>query len=641
MSRSTRINLIIGAAILLILATPFLIPLNMYRGEIEAAASRALSREVHIKGPMHLTFYPAVGLSVSDISVANVAGAHDPQMITADGLVVGAELIPLFSGRLQVTGLTLDKPVIHLEVTKTGMPNWSFSKEPDSKKPADAAALNRIGFSHLDVNNGSVTYYDAGSGKSAALTDVSLSLNMPDTTRPTLALPLTLNGDLTYNNEKLKVDGRLDNFGNIMSAKTTGGRLSIGSNVINAEFTGQFGGDGSLSGALKLGAHSVRSLAAWLGNPLPAGNGFGLMALEGQFSARDGVYTLHQTHLAFDQMNLNGDIVFDTTPDVLTMKGHLAIDRINTQPYLAPGANNDTVNAAKVKAANPEAPLSLGGLKAVNADLSLQVGELLLPQIKLEQALIRASLENGVLKADMNKVNVYGGTGSASLTVDASGAVPSFKSTLDVKDINVQPFLLQMMNVKNITGKGAVRYELASHGTAEKEIVKNLGGKSEVRFTDGEIGGADLVTISRVVQSVVTLDALSTAIGNNAKTQFGRMGASFVIDKGVMRTSDFALVNPAVEMTGQGNVDVSAETLEFHFVPKAVKGLPGLKLVDIGVPFYVKGPWTKPSYGPDARAFAKTIAEKLENGATSPLDLLKNPGLSLKSIFGTEKATSK
>jgi len=37
MSRSTRINLIIGAVILLILATPFLIPLNMYRGQIEAA----------------------------------------------------------------------------------------------------------------------------------------------------------------------------------------------------------------------------------------------------------------------------------------------------------------------------------------------------------------------------------------------------------------------------------------------------------------------------------------------------------------------------------------------------------------------------------------------------------------------------
>src|SRR4051812_47665195 len=113
MSRSTRINLIIGAVILLVLAAPFLIPLTMYRGQIEAAASGALSREVHIKGPMHLTFYP-IGVSLSDVSVANVAGAREPQMMTADELVVGAQLMPLFSGRLQVTGLTLEKPSIHL-----------------------------------------------------------------------------------------------------------------------------------------------------------------------------------------------------------------------------------------------------------------------------------------------------------------------------------------------------------------------------------------------------------------------------------------------------------------------------------------------------------------------------------------------
>jgi hypothetical protein len=66
-----------------------------------------------------------------------------------------------------------------------------------------------------------------------------------------------------------------------------------------------------------------------------------------------------------------------------------------------------------------------------------------------------------------------------------------------------------------------------------------------------------------------------------------------------------------------------------------------VKLVDIGVPFYVKGPWAKPSYGPDARALAKTIAEKLENGATSPLDLLKNPGSTLKSLFGTQRPATK
>jgi AsmA protein len=634
MSRSTRIQLIVSAVVVALLATPFLIPLNIYRGRIEAAASLALSREVHIKGPLRLTVYPDLGLSLSDVTIANVAGARDPQMMGIEKLVVGAKLMPLLSGELEVTELTLEKPIIHLEVGKDAAPNWSFAKEQQPGKQADAAALDRIGFSHLNINDGSVSYYDAGSDKNAALSDVSLSLNMPDATRPSLALPLTLSGSLTYNAEKLKIDGRLDNFGALLNGRTTDARISIGSNVINAEFTGKIGAEGGVSGSLKLGAHSVRSLAAWLGSPLPPGNGFGLLALEGHFSGRDGLYALSHTHLAFDQMNLNGDISLDTNPKTLALKGQVTVDRLNVNPYLAPGAQDDTVKAAKAKAANPDAPLSLGGLKTINADLTLVVGELLLPHIKLDQAIVKANLKDGLLQADMTKVNAYGGTGKASFSVDATGTVPQLHGALDMSGVQAQPFLTQMMDFKRISGKGSVRYDISASGSDTKTILKSLAGKGDVRFTDGEISGADLAAISRVIQSVVTGDALGAIVGDNAKTPFGKMGASFTIAQGVLSTKDFQLVNSEAQMNGAGNVDLAGETLEFHFEPKATNGIVGLKLVDIGVPFYVKGPWNRLSFGPDVRGLAKAVVEKLQDGATAPLDLLTKPGLSLKSILG-------
>ena len=73
---------------------------------------------------------------------------------------------------------------------------------------------------------------------------------------------------------------------------------------------------------------------------------------------------------------------------------------------------------------------------------------------------------------------------------------------------------------------------------------------------------------------------------------------------------------------------------EFHLEPRAKKGIPGLQLVDIGVPFYVKGPWNKPSFGPDAGGLAKGIVNKLGDDAKLPADLLKNPGQTLRSLFG-------
>jgi len=640
MSRSVRIQLLVFAAIAVLLATPFLIPVNTYRGPLERAASRALSREVHINGPLHLTVYPDIGLSLSDVSVGNVPGASSPHFMTAGHVIVGAKIAPLFSGNLEVTELTLQKPVIHLETDKNGGSNWTFGREPASGRPADASALNRIGFSHLNIRDGEIDYSDAQTGKTSKVTDVSLSLDMPDVARPTLALPLTLDGALTYHGEKLKISGRLDNFGALLNARNTGARLSIESNIINADFTGTLGTEG-ISGALKLGAHSVRSFAAWLGSPMPPGNGFGLVALEGQFAARDGVYSLTHTHLAFDSMNLNGDIAFDTNPDILAVKGHISLDRLDLNPYLAPGASDDTVTAAKAKTANPGAPLALGGLKALNADMTLVVGALVLPNVKLDQAIVKAALNKGVLKADMTSVTAYGGTGKASLVVDASGAIPVIHSALEMSGIKAQPFLTDTVRVRRISGTAAVSLDLTSRGNTSAALVKDLSGKSDIRIADGAIGGVDLAAVARVVQTALTGEIPGDVAGDAAKTPFSHLAASFTIQNGIMRTNDIQLVSPVVQMSGSGSVDLPARTLELHFDPKPAKPIPGLRIADIGVPFFVKGPWEKPHYGPDIRNLAKSIAEKLERNGAAPLDLLTQPGLSLKSIFGTEKRTNK
>src|SRR5437764_11766477 len=105
MGRSTRIELIVLAAVIVLLATPFLLPVNVWRSPIESAASMALGREVRIRGPLHLSIYPDIGIRLSDVSVANEPGSRQPEMVVAKSVVVGAKIAPLFSGRLEVTEL--------------------------------------------------------------------------------------------------------------------------------------------------------------------------------------------------------------------------------------------------------------------------------------------------------------------------------------------------------------------------------------------------------------------------------------------------------------------------------------------------------------------------------------------------------
>jgi AsmA protein len=631
MKRRSIVLLSLGAAVVALAAAPFLIPLNAFKAPLESAASAATGRAVRLAGPMHLTLFPQLGLSLSDISIANAQGAREPQMVSVDDVVVGARLMPLLSGRLEVTEVVLRKPVIHLEIAKDGGANWQFGKAPENAAPAASGgnAAGALGVENLRIEDGEIAYYDARSDKNEALTNVSLAMKAAGTGA---VRPLSIDGTLTYHGEALKIAIKLNDAGAVMKGQATDANLSLTSNVLNAQFAGRIASGSDFSGTLKLGARSLRRLATWAGAPMPDGNGFGLIALETDLSAKDGVYSLSKANIGFDSMKLNGSLSFDTNPDVLAIRGGLSIDHLDVRPYLAQGASESTVKAAKE--ATPDAPLALGGLKAINADLRLTVGPLSVPDFKLEHAVIAIALRNGVLNTDLMSFSAYGGTGKGSLTVDASGDTPSFKSALDMRNIKIQPFLVELMNVKQISSTGAVRFDVASRGATQAAIVRNLNGKGDIQFADGTITGVDLGAVARVMQSVLTAQVLTGAVGDNAKTEFGQLGGTFTIQNGVLHTRDIRLTNPTVEMTGTGDVDFNTQQLEFHLEPRAKKGIPGLQLVDIGVPFYVKGPWTKPSFGPDARNLAKGIVNKLGDDAQLPADLLKNPGQTLKSLFG-------
>ncbi|MCH7721579.1 MAG: AsmA family protein [Planctomycetes bacterium] len=52
-------------------AVPFLVPLEAYRAPIERAASAAIGRTVRIQGPMQISVYPDIGVSLQQVTVSN------------------------------------------------------------------------------------------------------------------------------------------------------------------------------------------------------------------------------------------------------------------------------------------------------------------------------------------------------------------------------------------------------------------------------------------------------------------------------------------------------------------------------------------------------------------------------------------
>ncbi|MGH7093043.1 MAG: AsmA-like C-terminal region-containing protein, partial [Stellaceae bacterium] len=172
----------------------------------------------------------------------------------------------------------------------------------------------------------------------------------------------------------------------------------------------------------------------------------------------------------------------------------------------------------------------------------------------------------------------------------------------------------------------------------EDAIVRGLGGRGSLSITNGAIAGADLGAVARVLQSTLTGQLLNGAIGGNAHTQFRSAAASFTIRNGVVRTNDLRLTSSVLAMTGSGTVGLATHQIDFHLDPRAGRGIPGLSLVDIGIPFYVRGNWDDPRYTPDAAGLAKGLLGAVGNRARGlpslPGKILGAPGNLVRSLFG-------
>ena len=94
MSRKLRIILVIIAVlVVLVLAAPFLIPVNQFRPTIEDKASAALGRKVNV-GNLSLSLFSG-SLAADNLSIADDPKFSKSPFLSAKSIKVGVELLPL------------------------------------------------------------------------------------------------------------------------------------------------------------------------------------------------------------------------------------------------------------------------------------------------------------------------------------------------------------------------------------------------------------------------------------------------------------------------------------------------------------------------------------------------------------------
>jgi AsmA protein len=161
-----------------------------------------------------------------------------------------------------------------------------------------------------------------------------------------------------------------------------------------------------------------------------------------------------------------------------------------------------------------------------------------------------------------------------------------------------------------------------------------------VSLANGAISGVNLGEVAKLLQS--TARVLGGALGDSSRTDFSALSSSFTIRNGVVQTGDLQMSSPTINMTGAGTVDLASRQVNFHIVPKAQLGVAGVNLLDIGIPFYVRGSIDNPSFEPDPAGIAKGVVGSVAGTATGVVNTvgdtatkaLSVPGNAIKSLFG-------
>jgi len=210
MPKIVRYSLIVlSLVIVLLLAAPFFIDANSYKGQIEQAVEDATGRTLSI-GNMDASLFPWVGVELEDVRVSNRAGFAQRDFLSIERLHVKLALLPLLSQQIEIKHFEVVAPVLYLQrrgIDEKGAEgkradgkrgsenNWSdLIAAPDTAaKPATTAeaiasasaapALAVLQAESISLSKGKITWLDADAAP-VVLSDLDIVLRDVQLERP-------------------------------------------------------------------------------------------------------------------------------------------------------------------------------------------------------------------------------------------------------------------------------------------------------------------------------------------------------------------------------------------------------------------------------------------------------------------------
>ena len=620
--------------------------LNKYKSDISLLAQERLGRKLAINGDARLGISFSPTLIVNDVELANADWASQPQMVKVGSLEIKLALLPLLKRQVVIDNITLQNPVINLEINDDGTPNWNMFESSTTVSPqqvqlikdqavasglvdmktADKAAemvqknpasLALAGFAaqNILIENGQFSLANHQTGSYLQVDLLKFALKAPN-----IDSDINTEFDVLINGQNVKGTAVLGSLNKILA-----GTEDYPINVSLSAY--------GVSADASLMVHNILtepSFAMTLNLHNPLGN---FDAPEVKLAA-DVNGNLQVLSANISSLNVNGNVI----------TGTMGLNLSDKIPYVTANLNSDALDVSSllvnkkvafafpefISAANasqfvPNQKIPFELMSLANAKLALNVKTLKVnSDLTLNDVYVDASLLNNILNINPAKANLGGGTFNLVATVDAPSQ--NVKLTAVGNSIVLQQLYSKLSVIPNSDtfgfasgGNTDINVSLTGKGDTYRQLVDSLNG-SVIAIVDQSVvqpGKLDFLVGNFVMQILHTLKL------DNVKSENIELNCAVVradVANGIVNfPKGIALSSKPLNLVSSGKYNLVTDALDFTVRPYSGQIIDANLAQAISSFIKIKGTAQEPKIVLDDVQALKTLAGIAASGGTTYL----------------------
>lgn len=585
-------------------AVPFFIDSNSFKAVIIKQVAATTGYRLVIDGDMSIRLLPQAHLRAEKVAVYNPQFTPDKPFAQMEVLDIGVKLMPLMKGKVDITNIVLEKPLLSFVRWRNGS-SWDVKREQDYTPGGQAPARkNTSGMAALGVvlhgvtiNDGAMTYEDRETKRVTTLN----ALNVKAETGA-LSPTFKLKADAKWNNQPVSLKTEFAGLGAFFISKPTPVEIAFESPLLTFNAEGEMGGQ-KFNGKMKVVSPSLGDMAQWLSGQKQQKSAAVAVNLEGKTSCTTLKCTFDAVTIKVNDSILSGSMRVDMEAKPLLV-ANLSADTLDITPYLPREASSlELISSAYAAQRWSSTPIDYSTLDAFNGSIDLKIGHFIARKFVMDRSTVRMRLAGGSMTAEVVSDNLYQGKGNALVNLSREHVGVNVTAT----GVEIAPLIAAATGDSALSGKATLRAELSTRGTTEQALVANLGGDGHLRLLDGSIRGLDIAGVVRNAKS-----AFTNADASRQKTDFSEASGSFNIKQGVVSNDDLIMKAPLFRVSGKGTVDLPNYTINYRLSPELVNTLQGQGGKDkegLAVPIMVTGSLDHPNYAPDVAGMVNEVAK--------------------------------